>query len=76
MLKIVYPVCCGMDVHKSFVVACVASTNDHGVTTVLPHGCTRIPARMSVWSPPENTGFPSTTSLNHRAGSPSHIPST
>ena len=33
MLKIVYPVCCGMDVHKSFVVACVASTNDHGVTT-------------------------------------------
>ena len=33
MLKIVYPVCCGMDVHKSFVVACVDSTNDHGVTT-------------------------------------------
>jgi len=32
-LKIVYPVCCGMDVHKSFVVACIASTNDHGVTT-------------------------------------------
>lgn len=33
MLKIVYPVCCGMDVHKSFLVACIASTNDHGVTT-------------------------------------------
>ena len=33
MLKIVYPVCCGMDVHKSFVVACIATTNDHGVTT-------------------------------------------
>ena len=33
MLKIVYPICCGMDVHKSFVVACIASTNDHGVTT-------------------------------------------
>lgn len=33
MLKIVYPVCCGMDVHQSFVVACIASTNDHGVTT-------------------------------------------
>ena len=32
MLKIVYPICCGMDVHKSFVV-CIASTNDHGVTT-------------------------------------------
>ena len=33
MLKIVYRVCCGMDVHKSFVVACIASTNEQGVTT-------------------------------------------
>ena len=33
MLKIVYPICCGMDVHKSFLVACIASTNSQGVTT-------------------------------------------
>ena len=33
MLKIVYPICCGIDVHKSFIVACIASTNDNGVTT-------------------------------------------
>ena len=33
MLKIVYPICCGMDVHKSFVVACIATTNERGVTT-------------------------------------------
>lgn len=33
MLKIVYPVCCGMDVHKSFIVACIASTNERGVTS-------------------------------------------
>jgi transposase len=33
MLKIVYPTCCGIDVHKTFVVACIASTNDKGVTT-------------------------------------------
>ena len=33
MLKIVYRVCCGMDVHKSFVVACIASINEQGVTT-------------------------------------------
>ena len=33
MLKIVYPICCGMDVHKSFLVACIASTNGQGVTT-------------------------------------------
>ena len=32
MLKIVYPVCCGMDVHKNFLVACIASTNEKGVT--------------------------------------------
>ena len=33
MLKIVYPICCGMDVHKSFLVACIASTSERGVTT-------------------------------------------
>ena len=33
MLKIVYPVCCGMDVHKPFLIACIASTNEKGITT-------------------------------------------
>jgi transposase len=33
MLKIVYPVCCGIDVHKKFIVACIASTNDQGITS-------------------------------------------
>ena len=33
MLKIVYPICCGMDVHKSFLVSCIASTNQQGVTS-------------------------------------------
>lgn len=33
MLKIVYPICCGIDVHKTFVVACIASTNGVGITT-------------------------------------------
>lgn len=33
MLKIVYPICCGMDVHKNFLVACIAITDDKGVTT-------------------------------------------
>ena len=32
MLKIVYPICCGIDVHKNFLVACIASTDNHGVT--------------------------------------------
>ena len=33
MPKIVYPICCGIDVHKSFVVACIASTDEKLVTT-------------------------------------------
>ena len=33
MLKIVYPVCCGIDVHKKFIVATIASTNDCGITS-------------------------------------------
>lgn len=33
MLKIVRPICCGTDVHKSFVVATIGSTDSHGVTT-------------------------------------------
>ena len=33
MLKIVHPVCCGIDVHKKFVVACIASTDKRGITT-------------------------------------------
>ena len=27
-LKIVYKICCGIDVHKTFVVACIASTDN------------------------------------------------
>lgn len=36
-LKIVYKVCCGIDVHKTFVVACIASTNKQGITTYNSH---------------------------------------
>ncbi|WP_135550663.1 IS110 family RNA-guided transposase [Paenibacillus cymbidii] len=36
-LKIVDPVCCGIDVHKTFVVACIASTDSKGVTTYKRH---------------------------------------
>jgi len=33
MLKIIYPICCGIDVHKKFIAACIASTDDKGITT-------------------------------------------
>jgi transposase len=32
MLRIIYPIACGIDVHKKFIVACIASTNK-GVTS-------------------------------------------
>jgi len=31
-VEIVYPICCGIDVHKSFIVACVAVTDEHSHT--------------------------------------------
>lgn len=37
MLKIVYPTCCGLDVHKNFIFACVASTDEKGVTSYKNH---------------------------------------
>lgn len=36
MLKIVYPICCGLDVHRDFVYACIATT-ENGVTTHKSH---------------------------------------
>ena len=33
MLRIVYAICWGLDVHKSFVFACIAATDENGVTT-------------------------------------------
>jgi transposase len=50
--KIVYPVCCGMDVHKSFVVACVATTNEQLVTTYKSKRFSTFTGdlrRLSVW---------------------------
>jgi Transposase and inactivated derivatives len=35
-LKIVYQICCGIDVHKTFVIACIASTNST-ITTYKRH---------------------------------------
>ena len=33
VVKIVRPVCCGIDVHKSFLVACIATTDEQNQTT-------------------------------------------
>lgn len=36
-LKIVYKICCDIDVHKTFVAACIASTDSKGVTIYEHH---------------------------------------
>ncbi|MDA8227069.1 MAG: IS110 family transposase [Desulfitobacterium hafniense] len=36
-LKIVHQICCGIDVHKTFAVACIALTNDKEVTSYKRH---------------------------------------
>ena len=33
MLKIVYPVCCEIDVHKTFIYCCIATTDNKDITT-------------------------------------------
>ena len=35
VVEIVYPTCCGIDVHKNFLVACIAKTDERGQTTHL-----------------------------------------
>lgn len=32
-MKIVYPICCGMDIHKNIIVATIATTDQNGITT-------------------------------------------
>lgn len=36
-LKIVHKICCGIDVPKTFVVACIASTDNKGITSYENH---------------------------------------
>ena len=32
-MKIVHPICCGMDIHKNIIVATIATTDSKGITT-------------------------------------------
>ena len=72
-LKIVYQICCGIDVHKTFVVACISSTNKQGVTTYKRHRFSTFTQGLKellqwlldnhckdVWNLLVNTGFLST----------------
>lgn len=75
MLRTVYPVCCGMDVHKSLVIAALPQpttrvlprTKANGfppspaICGVVPHGFLKMTAATSAWSQRVNTGFLSAT---------------
>lgn len=37
-MKVVYPICCGLDVHKNLIVATIASTNKDGITSYEQRG--------------------------------------
>lgn len=37
MLKFVYPICCGIYVHKSFAIAVIVHTNNKGITEYIHH---------------------------------------
>ena len=32
-MKIVHPICCGLDIHKNIIVATIATTDSNGITT-------------------------------------------
>ena len=36
-LKIIYDICCGIDVHKTFVVACIVCTDCKSITSYRSH---------------------------------------
>ncbi len=49
-LKIVYKICCGIDVHKSFLVACIASTDSKGVTSYKSRRFTTFTSNLNLLS--------------------------
>ena len=74
-MKLVYPVCCGVDVHKSFFIATIITTTSDiqpnysrkrflrltMTSFALPVGLVKTTVTMSVWSLPGSIGFPCLT---------------
>ena len=57
--------CCGLDVHKTWIYACIGIADPNGRTeyhesrfSSFSNGLTAIPAKKSVWNPQANTGYP------------------
>lgn len=70
-MKVVYQICCGVDVHKSFLVATIIKTTSgvqpsyqkkrfstfNNSILEFKNGCWTIPVVISAWNPPVNTGY-------------------
>ena len=51
-MKIVYPICCGVDVHKKFIVATIAITDKNGITRFITESFSTLNAdlyRFGTW---------------------------
>ena len=71
MMKLKYPICCGLDVHKNVIVATIVITNRDGVSEYrqksfstinsdiqsFTTGLSRIIVITFVWNPQESIGF-------------------
>ena len=42
-MQVVYPVCCGIDVHKTFLIATIIKTNQDGLTPTIYHTNVTVP---------------------------------
>ena len=70
-MKVVYPTCCGVDVHKSFLVATIIKTTSgiepsyqkkrfstfNNSILEFKNGCWTIPVVMSAWNLPVSIWF-------------------
>ena len=83
MLSVKHFVCCGMDVHKKFIVATIAVTDYRGVTSYIKKRFATFNSDLKAlkkwlldhnWNPPVNTGFPFLISWKIPAMSLSPIP--
>ncbi len=85
-MKIVYPICCGIDVHKSFLVATIVSVTELRTLNYKKERFSTFNKdlfRLKNWLIenncfdvlPANTGFPYLTFWNQTCGLSSSIPS-
>lgn len=56
MMRLIYPICCGLDVHKKVIVATIVTTNSSGISEYHQKSFATIiltfrTVNMSTWNP-------------------------